>query len=193
MSEPLLMGTAALAAATAVLVLIPPSDPTSGSLQRRLRELISPRRPRGAGENEAEAPLLLDLTAALLAAGVGIEAGLDRLARTVPGAEPLAGVHRALTAGASWEQATEQVADEPELAQFCEHLSFAYATGAPSTGMLNAAAQRARSERRSQAEAAAEKLGVKMMLPLGSCFLPAFICLGVVPVVASLVPETLGF
>ena len=43
-----------------------------------------------------------------------------------------------------------------------------------------------------EAEAAAERLGVKMMLPLGACFLPAFILLGVVPVVVSMLPDALG-
>ncbi|NLS11005.1 type II secretion system F family protein [Nesterenkonia sp. MY13] len=191
MSDALLVLTAALAAAAAVLILVPAEHKTA-HLHRRVFGRIRSRRREQGGE-EAEAPILLDLTAALLSAGVGIEAALDRLARTVPGAQPLAAAHRALAAGAPWEQATELVTDHQDLHSFCDHLSFAYATGAPSTGMLKAAAARARAERRAQAEAAAEKLGVKMMLPLGFCFLPAFILLGVVPVVASLIPETLGF
>jgi hypothetical protein len=36
------------------------------------------------------------------------------------------------------------------------------------------------------AEAALARLGVFSALPLGLCFLPAFICLGVVPVVLDL-------
>lgn len=136
--------------------------------------------------------MLLDLTAALLSAGVGIEASLLRLANAVPGAESLAGVYRSLAAGASWDQAAELVAEHPPLREYCDYLSFAYTTGAPSARMLQAAAARARAERRHTAEAAAEKLGVSMMLPLGACFLPAFILLGVVPVVISMLPDALG-
>ncbi|WP_147383456.1 type II secretion system F family protein [Nesterenkonia natronophila] len=141
----------------------------------------------------ADAGLLLELTAALLSAGVGIEAALARLSATVPGTEPLAGVQRALAAGASWEQATGMTAEYPQLRVFCDHLGFAYATGAPSARMLRAAARRVRSELRHEAEAEAEKLGVRMMLPLGMCFLPAFVLVGVVPVVASMLPDALGF
>jgi pilus assembly protein TadC len=41
------------------------------------------------------------------------------------------------------------------------------------------------------ADAAAERAGVVIAGPLGVCFLPAFICLGVVPVVAGLAGDVL--
>ena len=41
------------------------------------------------------------------------------------------------------------------------------------------------------AAAAAERAGVLMAGPLGLCFLPAFVCLGIVPVVAGLAGEVL--
>ncbi|WP_150461378.1 type II secretion system F family protein [Nesterenkonia ebinurensis] len=184
----------ALAAAAAVLLLVPalPGERSAAGSQAWGRVLSWRRRTRRDSAEQADAAVLLDLTAALLRAGTGVEAAFARLAQSVPGAEPLAGVHRALAAGAAWEQAVEAVTEDSELVSFCEHLSFAYATGAPSARMLQAAAVRARAERRNQAEAAAEKLGVKMMLPLGACFLPAFILLGVAPVVVSLLPDALG-
>jgi pilus assembly protein TadC len=43
-----------------------------------------------------------------------------------------------------------------------------------------------------RATAAAERAGVLIAGPLGLCFLPAFVCLGVVPVVAGLAGEILG-
>lgn len=160
---------------------------------RRLRRLRASRASAEPVAKETDAAVLLDLTAALLDAGVGIEAALNRLAISVPGAEPLGRVHHALAAGAPWGQAVELVAARCELVAFCDHLSFAYATGAPSAAMLQAAAKQARVQRRQDSERRAEELGVKMMLPLGACFLPAFILLGVVPVVLSMLPETLGF
>lgn len=185
---------AALSAGTAVLLLVPAAAGEHQGAAHRIREWAARWRirPKGRTSSGAEAAVLLDLTAALLTAGVGIEAGLLRLAEAVPGAEPLAGVHRSLAAGAGWEQAVELVAEDPGLREFCDHLSFAYTTGAPSARMLQAAAARARAERRHAAEAAAEKLGVSMMLPLGACFLPAFILLGVAPVVVSMLPEAIG-
>ncbi|MGH3521756.1 MAG: type II secretion system F family protein, partial [Mycobacterium sp.] len=41
------------------------------------------------------------------------------------------------------------------------------------------------------AGAAAERAGVLIAGPLGLCFLPAFVCLGVVPVVAGLAGDLL--
>lgn len=190
-----LMLTAGCAVVAAVVLLIPAGGPRHQSLAWPLGSIAvrkNVRLQRGA-EDRVETAVLLDLTAALLNSGVGIEASLRRLARTVPGAEPLEGVHRSLVAGASWEKAVELVAEEVALREFCEQLSFAYSTGAPSARMLQAAAVRARAERKHAAEAAAEKLGVTMLLPLGACYLPAFVLLGVVPVVVSMLPEALGF
>ena len=42
------------------------------------------------------------------------------------------------------------------------------------------------------ATAAAERAGVLIAGPLGLCFLPAFICLGIVPVVAGLAGDIFG-
>ena len=193
MSELWALLAAALAIGTVLLILHgAEAAAQQGSAARRRFKALSWSRRTTTQHEGADAGVLLDLTAALLGAGVGIEAALSRLADTVPGAKPLAQVHHALSAGAPWEQAVEPVDEHAELSVFCEHLSFAYATGAPSASMLRAAAAQARSQRRHSAERRAEELGVKMMLPLGTCFLPAFILLGVIPVVLSMLPDTLG-
>jgi pilus assembly protein TadC len=49
-----------------------------------------------------------------------------------------------------------------------------------------------RQEAAHRAEAAAERASVVIAGPLGLCFLPAFICLGVAPVVAGLAGDVLG-
>ncbi len=171
-----------------------------------------------SAEPVIDAGLLLDLTGAMLLAGVGIEAALHRLADCVPGAEPLGKVYRALIAGASWERAWSTLSDEAEgspvsmlrrlmgrnsavsqeqrrhaeLRRFGEHLSFSHATGAPTAHLLHSAAARARSQQRERAEERAAALGVQMVLPLGLFFLPAFIVLGVIPVVLGLLSGTLN-
>jgi pilus assembly protein TadC len=43
-----------------------------------------------------------------------------------------------------------------------------------------------------RAEAAAQRASVVIAGPLGLCFLPAFVCLGIVPVVAGLADDVLG-
>ena len=47
-------------------------------------------------------------------------------------------------------------------------------------------------ELRDAARRAAERAGVAISGPLGLCFLPAFICLGIVPVVVGLASSVLG-
>lgn len=171
--------------------------------------------PEAAPGEAPDAALLVDLVSALLAAGSGIEASLDRLARTVPGAEPLSAVHRALAAGAGWDEAWAELRrgraggglgallsrlpgrreeTDPRLRPLCdlgEQLTFAHGTGAPSTELLQIGAVRLRSARRHAAERQVARLGVRMVLPLGICFLPAFILLGVIPVVLGLLPQVI--
>lgn len=164
---------------------------------RRREERRGLRRREGdqAEAPEIDAAMLLDLTGALLTAGVGVEAALDRLADTVPGAEALAGVHRALTAGADWSTAWAGLdADDRSahrLRAFADQLAFAYSTGAPTASLLEVGARQLRTERRHEAERAAARLGVKMVLPLGACYLPAFVLIGVVPVALGLLPSAL--
>lgn len=52
-------------------------------------------------------------------------------------------------------------------------------------------AERSRQEAAHVASAAAERAGVLIAGPLGLCFLPAFVCLGIVPVVAGLTADVL--
>lgn len=53
-------------------------------------------------------------------------------------------------------------------------------------------AEQARQEATHAAAAAAERASVLIAGPLGLCFLPAFICLGIVPVVAGLAGDVFG-
>lgn len=53
-------------------------------------------------------------------------------------------------------------------------------------------AEQSRQDAAHAAAAAAEKAGVHIAGPLGLCFLPAFVCLGIVPVVAGLAGKIFG-
>lgn len=66
------------------------------------------------------------------------------------------------------------------------------ATGAPLAQSLFAYAEDERAVLRGRAEADARRAGVRAVAPLGLCFLPAFLLLGVVPVVASVAGQVLG-
>lgn len=58
-------------------------------------------------------------------------------------------------------------------------------------GVAELAAQ-ARHEATAAADAVAERASVLVAGPLGLCYLPAFLCLGVIPVVAGLAGDVLG-
>jgi pilus assembly protein TadC len=53
-------------------------------------------------------------------------------------------------------------------------------------------ADQSRHEAATAASAAAERASVLIAGPLGLCYLPAFVCLGIVPVVAGLAGDVLG-
>ena len=56
------------------------------------------------------------------------------------------------------------------------------------SGVLELAAQ-SRSDAGDEAEAAAQRASVLIAGPLGVCYLPAFVCLGIVPVIVGLATE----
>jgi pilus assembly protein TadC len=65
------------------------------------------------------------------------------------------------------------------------------ATGAPLARSLRAVASDERTRTRAAAEAAARRAGVRAIGPLAVCFLPAFLVLGVVPVVVGVASQVL--
>ena len=65
-------------------------------------------------------------------------------------------------------------------------------TGAPLAATVMAVADDERERARWDAEAAARRAGVRAVGPLAACFLPAFVLIGVVPVVAGVAATVLG-
>ena len=65
-------------------------------------------------------------------------------------------------------------------------LAMARQTGVPAGALLLEAASLARAHATTQLEREAERLGVRVLIPLAACILPAFVALGVVPVLVSL-------
>ncbi|KGN38099.1 type II secretion system protein [Knoellia subterranea KCTC 19937] len=65
-------------------------------------------------------------------------------------------------------------------------------SGAAPAGVVLAAAERMRREESARVEAAVQRAGVLLVLPLGACFLPGFVGTTVVPVVLHLARATLS-
>ena len=64
--------------------------------------------------------------------------------------------------------------------------------GVPAGALLRAEADEARREARAAAQKRAAELGVQLMIPLGLCVLPAFMALGVAPLLISVIASTVS-
>ncbi|WP_241037028.1 type II secretion system F family protein [Blastococcus litoris] len=121
------------------------------------------------------------VTAALAAVGAAVPAPLGPELRRVAGLSALGAEARRAWAGAP-----------PELAALGRVLVRAGESGAAAAPALRALAGDARTSARTAAEAAVRRAGVWVLAPLGLCFLPAFVCLGVVPMVLGIAAEVFG-
>ena len=73
-------------------------------------------------------------------------------------------------------------------------LTLSRAAGIPAAALLVSEAESVRRDARSRAQRTAAALGTRLMLPLGICILPAFMLVGVVPLVLSVLSSTVtGF
>ncbi len=64
--------------------------------------------------------------------------------------------------------------------------------GVPAGALLRAEADEARRDARAAAQKAAAVLGVRLMIPLGVCVLPAFMALGVAPLLIAVISSTVA-
>lgn len=117
------------------------------------------------------------------ACGASIPRALAALAEACAH-EELAWTARALRVGASWEEAWE---DAPTWARpLGEALEASWTCGTDPEGMLARCAAWERRTRLVEARTKAEELSVRLVGPLGVFFLPAFLALGIAPLLAHL-------
>ena len=158
-------------------------------------EVESTRAGHTGGEQALNAPtvdtaLVLELLAAQLRAGLAPLAALGTLAEAL-NSRPLYTVCQRLQMGSDWGSAWSGSA-AGTFGELRDALAPAYTGGAPSTALLLSLADAHRLSERRAAERAAGKLSVALVVPLGLCSLPAFICLGIVPIIISLLPTLTG-
>ena len=149
----------------------------------------------------ADLPLLLDLLSACLTGGAALSRAAEAVAAAVPGpaGRRLAAVGSALAVGTAPAEAWRLLAGaappargEDPLAAAARVLARAAEGGAPVASAVSRLAVEARADARARGEQAARQVGVLAVAPLGLCFLPAFVLLGVVPVVAGLIGPMLA-
>jgi pilus assembly protein TadC len=140
----------------------------------------------------ADAPMAFDLLAACIAAGAAPEAALTSVADAVGGplGRLLGTVSRAALLGCPAEQAWAPLL-EPALPAPVREAAAGFVraqwSGAALAPALSTIAAEQRRARRVAAQGAARRAGVLAVGPLGLCFLPAFVLVGVVPLVAGLI------
>lgn len=151
-------------------------------------ETEKPASPAGAAP--VDTALVLELLAAQLRAGLAPLAALGTLAEAL-NSRSLHAVCQRLQMGSGWGSAWSGSA-AGTFGELRDALAPAYTGGAPSTALLLSLADAHRLSERRAAERAAGKLSVALVVPLGLCSLPAFICLGIVPILISLLPTLTG-
>lgn len=165
---------AGVVAAVATWVMIVRAEPPS---VRREREAV-----------RRDLPHVVTLLASSLRAGAAPGDAVTLVCDALPGAAAsrLTGVGARLALGADPEQVWGSLAADPELAVLGRAMARAQVTGAPVTQAVERLADDLSRSARAEVEERARAVGVKAALPLGLCLLPAFLLLGIAPLVAGL-------
>ncbi|MFJ9558104.1 type II secretion system F family protein [Nocardiopsis sp. NPDC101807] len=157
-------------------------------------------RARRAGERPDRLPVTSDLPVVIGLISSGIRAGatLPVCLTAVSGAAggrlggELSAVAEQLRLGADPASAWSRPSLPAPLAAVGRDLARAADTGAPVADLLDRHAVDLRRALRTRATARVERLGVLVVAPLGLCFLPAFVLIGIVPMAAELLSRALG-
>ncbi|MBM7437599.1 pilus assembly protein TadC [Streptomyces sp. HB132] len=133
-------------------------------------------------------PVVADLLASCLSAGAGPRDAAEAVGESMTGpvGERLARTAAEILLGGEPAQAWGRFGEIPGAAQLARCLERAASTGAPAAEPVSRLADEMRAARTSAAVARAQRAGVLITAPVGLCFLPAFLAVGVAPVVIGL-------
>ncbi|MBO8197841.1 type II secretion system F family protein [Streptomyces smyrnaeus] len=157
---------------------------------RWLRRQADAEDTRSAAERAAEAqlPLAAELMAACLAAGAGPERAAEAVGGSLGGplGDRLARAATELRLGAEPALVWGRFAERPWGVQFARCMERAGVAGVPAVESVTRLAAELRGSRARAAGSRARRAAVLVTGPLGLCFLPAFLTVGVVPVLLGL-------
>ncbi|WP_343236458.1 type II secretion system F family protein [Streptomyces sp. NEAU-S7GS2] len=147
-----------------------------------------------AAEVRAELAPAGDLLAACLAAGAGPRESAEAVGRSLDGpvAERLRQVAAELRLGGEPAVVWPRLAALPGAEGLGRSMERAGISGVPAVESVSRIAAELRAEQARAATAQARRAGVLVTLPLSACFLPAFLTLGVAPVLIGLASGLLG-
>ncbi|MFI7076374.1 type II secretion system F family protein [Micromonospora sp. NPDC049903] len=167
--------------------------PTALLLDRLLRRIEPPADRNRRLRAIADLPLAADLLAAALRAGAPVERSVLAVADALGGplADHLGRVGRTLQLGGGPQEAWAHLATVPGAQRIGAAAIRSASSGAALAGALTRLADDLRADRAIAIESAARRAGVLIVLPLGLCFLPAFILAGLVPVIVAVLGDVL--
>lgn len=166
--------------------------------QRSARGVVAARE-RSGGRAGAERvrgqlPMAADLLAACLEAGAGPCEAAEAVGRSI--GDPLGGMLQRVAAelrlGGDPGQCWARFGAEPGAAALGRCMERACRSGAPPVRQVDALAAESRASQVRSGQAKARRAGVLATAPLGLCFLPAFLLVGVVPIVIGLAKTILA-
>ena len=138
-------------------------------------------------------PLVLEMLIVSIRHGASIPTALHTLGALIAGpfGAGLLRVTSALQRGCTWREAWSLVDGDERYATAFTQIDLAlqdsWRYGQSPVASLRAAIERLRAHQHEDIEQQAARLSVRLLLPTGLCFLPAFIFIGVIPAIASMV------
>jgi Flp pilus assembly protein TadB len=141
-----------------------------------------------------ELPHVVGLLAAAVRGGLPPADALALVCVALPGpaADALATLPPRIALGVDPAEAWRVLETDPALAPLGRTLARSARTGEPVADALDRLGAELAARARGDAEDAARRVGVRAAVPLGLCLLPAFLLIGIVPVVAGLVADLAG-
>lgn len=168
---------AGLAVAVVTWRVITTAEPAA---ERRRREQVA-----------AEMPQAIRLLAGALGAGAPVQSALRVVGTAVGG--PVGQIFTekatALSLGVDPSVLWAQWATTAETAALGRSLRHSHDSGVPIAAVVRRLASESARERQLAVETRARAVGVRAAIPLGVCFLPAFVLVGIVPQVGSLIDD----
>jgi Flp pilus assembly protein TadB len=160
---------------------------------RTTSRMTPPSQRRRAEALARSLPHAVDLLAVSLEAGASPERSVRLVAGAV--ARPLDEELRLVANDLVWRSPVtvwEDLGTHPQLGPLGRALARAAESGASVVGAMRELAEDLDRDQQAAAESRARAVGVRAALPLGVCLLPAFVLLGIVPLVAGVVGPLLG-
>lgn len=141
-----------------------------------------------------ESPQALELMSACLAAGMPVRGANQAIVASFDGpvAEDLGRVRALVGLGVPDSEAWLTLHEHPQLGAAADDLARSVESGTMLVESLKQHSAAAREARRGALLVRARGVGVRSVLPLMVCFIPAFLLLGVVPTVVSALSRALG-